>query len=322
MYYELDWQLTIGNYQLAFFDGVEIHKSVDLLADTCIITLPLYAHKRVINLENDIPELKVRRGNKVVVNLGYNGELREEFSGYLLTPLTDEALVLECEDELFLMRKTVPNIEFKNTGVKTIAQYLVDKTGTALTVNCTIGITYEKFVINAATAYDVLKKLQEETKANIYLRNGVLNIHPPYTEKHGAVRYSFQQNIESSTLKYKLEEDRKMQIVVEATGKDGKKREVTAGNTGGDKITIKGAGLSEASMKELADAEFRRQVYDGYDGDITGWLIPFVQPGDSVELADEDFPYKKSWYYCKSVTTTFNSSGAVRKIQLGIKLAA
>jgi hypothetical protein len=216
----------------------------------------------------------------------------------------------------------VPNIQFKSAGVKAIAQYLVDKTNTALTVNCTIGIVYDKFVINAATAYDVLKKLQEETKSNIYIRNGVLNIHPPYIEPHNKVRYSFQRNIESSSLKYKLASDKNIQIVVEATGADGKKREVTAGTTGGDKITIKGGGLSEQSMKELADAEFRRQVYDGYDGDITTWLIPSVEPGDSVELVDEDFNYKTGWYYCKSVTTTFNSSGGVRKIQPGIKVVA
>jgi hypothetical protein len=216
----------------------------------------------------------------------------------------------------------VPNIQFKSAGVKAIAQYLVDKTNTALTVNCTIGIVYDKFVINTATAYDVLKKLQEETKANIYIRDGVLNIHPPYTEPHNKVRYSFQRNIESSSLKYKLASDKNIEVVVEATGADGKKREVTAGTTGGDKITIKGGGLSEASMKELADAEFRRQVYDGYDGDFTTWLIPSVEPGDSVELVDEDFKYKTGWYYCKSVTTTFNNSGGVRKIQPGIKVVA
>lgn len=322
MYYEMDWQVIIGNYQLALLDGIEIHKSVDILADTCTITLPLYAHKRVINIGNDVPERQIKRGDKVTVRIGYNGELKEEFTGYLLTPQTDETLVLECEDELFLMRKAVPNIQFKNAGVKAIAQYLVDKTNTALTVNCTIGIVYDKFVINAATAYDVLKKLQEETKANIYMRNGVLNIHPPYTEPHGKVRYSFQQNIESSSLKYKLAEDKNIQVVVEATGADGKKREVTAGTSGGDKITIKGGGLSEASMKELASAEFRRQVYDGYDGDITTWLVPQVEPGDSIELVDEDFVYKTGWYYCKSVTTTFNSSGGSRKIQPGIKVVA
>jgi hypothetical protein len=319
MYYDMNWQITVGTYQLAILESCEIHKSVDLLADTCTITVPLYANNKPVDAGRG---QVVKRGDKVKVLFGYDNLLVVEFEGYLLNIGTDDtSLVLNCEDELFLLRKPVANKQFENTSVKTIAQYLVDQTAAPLTINCSLTIDYDKFVINSATAYDVLKKLQDETKGNIYIKNGVLNIHPPYTEEHGKVAYSFQQNIEGSSLKYKTAEDKQVQIVVENIGADGEKKEVTTGTTGGDKITIKGSGLSESAMKLLADAEYRRQLFDGFEGDITTWLIPYIEPGYSAKIDDEDFEYKNGWYYTKSVTTTFSESGGVRKVQIGIKVS-
>jgi phage protein D len=321
MEYRMDWRIKVGAYQLSLLDSCEIHKSVDLLADTCTITLPLYAHNQVIMVEKKRVEEKIKRGDKVVVMLGYDGKLVSEFEGYLLNISTDDgSLTLNCEDDLFLLRKAVKDRQFKNAPVKAIAEYLVQQAGLNMNVICTLTVDYDKFVVTQATAYDVLKKIQEELKANIYLRNGDLHIHPPYTQQHGKVRYSFQQNIEQSDLKYKTKEDRKIQVVVETVGADGKKKEVTSGTTGGDKITLKGNGLSDAAMKGLADAEYQRNVFDGFEGEITSWLVPYVEPGYSTEIKDEDFEYKNGWYFSKAVTTSFNSSGAARKVQLGIKL--
>lgn len=317
MDYNMDYKITVGDYQLALLDGVEIHKSVDILADTCTITLPGFAYNKAFRVEQQL-----KRGDKIVVQLGYDDKLKREFDGYLLNAATDDgSLTLNCEDALFLFRKPVKNKEFKAAPVKDITQYVIDQTGVSATLECNLPITYEKFVIANATGYDVLKKLQEETRGNIYINGSTLYIQPPYTNTHNRVRYSFQQNIESSDLKYKRSEDKRIEIVVQNTDKSGKKREVTSGTTGGDRIIIIGNGLDEKAMKILADAEYRRQVYDGYEGSVNTWLIPWVEPGDSAEIIDEDFEYKDGWYFVTAVTTTFDRNGAVRKVQLGIKLA-
>lgn len=318
----MDWDITIGGYMLAMLAGVEIHKSVDLLADTCIIRLPAFAANRAFRIEQQI-----KRSDKVIVRLGYNREkhpggiLPVEFEGYLLSINTDGGeLTLQCEDELFLLRKAVTDKEFKNKGVKEIAQYLVNQTKSGLKVNCSLNIDYEKFVITKATAYDVLKKLQEETKANIYLKAGVLHIHPPYIEKFGDVLYTFQDNIEESDLKYQRKEDKKIEVVISSVGKDGKKKTVKYGTTGGQQINREVSGFSEASMKQLAQREYTLNWYDGYEGSITGWLIPFVEPGYTADVKDEDYEFKNGKYYVTAVTTSFDENGGVRKIQLGIKV--
>lgn len=316
MYYKLDWNITIGRYRLAMLDNVEIHKSADLLAATAVIKLPGAVYNKALKVDG-----KIKRGDAVVVKLGYAEPLQEEFRGYLLNISTDDgSITLNCEDDLFLLRKSIPDKEFLKTTVQDIAQYLIDETGTNITVDCSLTIDYDKFVIHQATAYDVLKKLKEETKGEIYLSDGVLNIHPPMLHKTGDVSYSFQVNIEKSDLKYKRKEDKQLQVIVENVGADGQKKTTVSGTTGGDKITIQGNGLSDRAMKILADNEYSRQMYDGYEGGITGWLIPFCAVGYSAKIKDEDYEYKDGAYYVSAVTTSMGSGGGVRRVEMGRRL--
>ena len=44
-------------------------------------------------------------------------------------------------------------------------------------------------------------------------------------------------------------------------------------------------------------------------------------PGDSAQLHDKDYDYKDGKYFVKAVTTTFDSSGANRKVELGFRLS-
>lgn len=326
MYFNMDWQITVGEYYLALLAGCEIHKSVDLLADTCTITLPGFAYNKAFRVEQ-----KIKRGDAIEVRLGYDGKLVTEFKGYLLNINTDDgSLTLNCEDDLFVLRKDVKDKQFVHATVKEIVQYCLDQTGVSLKLNCSFGdgFIYDKFVISKATAYDVLKKLQEETKANIYIRTNndtkqeELNIHPLYAETHGYVSYSFQQNIEESNLKFKRAEDKRVEVIVESVGKDGKTNTVRTGTTGGDQETVKVYGMNEAAMKQRADSEYLKRVYDGYEGSVSTWMIPTVEPGDSADVFDEDFEFKNGTYYVTAVTTKFDDGGGKREVQLGIKLAA
>lgn len=317
MYYNLRWHITIGDYKVNLLDSVEIHKSVDLLADTCIIKLPGSVHGKALQVED-----KVNAGDKVLVKLGYDDDLQTEFEGYLQRIDTDDgSLIFNCEDELFLLRKDVKDKEFKSASVSDIANYLVSQTGSRLSVNCSLTATYDKFTISRATAYDVLKKLQEETNGNIYLKQGTLHLHPRYMEKGGDVIYSFQHNIESSDLKYRKAEDRKVEVIVKRTMPDGKTLTARAGVSGGDKVEKNGDGMSQGMMQQTADNEVRARSYNGYEGSITGWLLPYCEPTWTARVKDADYPYKDGGYYIVAVTTSVDGSGGGRrKIQLDRKV--
>ena len=188
-------------------------------------------------------------------------------------------------------------------------------------VNCSYTWVYDKFVIRDATGYDVLKKVQEECGADIYLKDGVLHIHPP-GEVVGKERfYDFAVNIEEAELSFKRAEDKKVKVVVKAIMPDGKVKEIEVGSTGGEKVEVKCHASDTASMKARGEAEVKRRTFDGYDGSITTWLIPECNPGDTASIHDGDYTYKDGTYFVRSVTTEFSEGGGKRKVELGYRLS-
>ncbi|GEP52382.1 hypothetical protein FNO01nite_30540 [Flavobacterium noncentrifugens] len=320
--YDMNWDIRFDNagkkFRLGLLASLKINCSVDNLADVAEITLPEAVMNQVLSLEASIP-----RGTSLIIKLGYDGQLEKEFEGFIQDITTnDSTLKILCEDALFLFRKSVKDLELKPTSIKAIAQYLVNQIDPSFKVSCDYNISYEKFTIHQATGYDVLKKLQEETKANIYFdtSNKILHIHPPYIEKGADVVYSMHRNIEKSSLEYKRAIDKKVEVTIESTNIKGKVTSIKRGTTGGDSITLKVGPMTAAAMEEIAAAALRKNNFDGFAGTFDGWLVPFVRPGDSAHYIDLDYPHKKGTYYVVGVETTFDESGGKRTITPGIKL--
>lgn len=314
----MTYDITIGNYKLGMLDAVSVHKSVELLADTCEITLPAAQ----LNVALDV-ESHIRRGDPVTVKFGYRETgMAEEFRGWLQRISTDGGNIrLFCEDDLFTFRRELPNAVLKNVPLDALLTQVIKGVGKDYRVSCSYTWTYAKFVIHDATGYDVLKKVQEECGADIYLKDGVLHVHPPGEVTGTERRYDFALNIEEVDLTYRRAEDKKVRVVVKTIMPDGKVKEVETGSTGGEKVEVKCHASDTASMRARGEAEVRRRSFDGYDGSITTWLVPQCVPGDTATLHDGDYPHKDGTYYVRSVTTDFSQSGGVRKIELGFRLS-
>ena len=323
MDYYIEFTTKDKVYNLALMSECIIEKSVKNLADIATIILPEYSYNSPIEYQI---KKSISRGDEVLIKLGYDGNLMNEFSGYVRQITTnDGSLKIECEDGLFLFRVGVPDKEFKPATVKQIAQYLIDNIDKSFTLVCDYDLPYDKFTIHKATGFDVLAKIQEENRADIFfdMNKKELHIHMQYTWKGGEADYSFQQNIEadSASLEYKSAEDRKVEVTVESVGLDGKTISTTVGQPGGIKETIKVGRRSAAAIKIIAETEYKNKMAPGYEGSFDTWLIPYVEPGYTIGIYDEDYEYKNGRYYCESVTTTFSESGGVRTITPGIKLS-
>lgn len=316
--YTLDFEVKIGEFYLGMVDSITIHKSVELLADTCEVVLPAARLNKALEVEEQI-----KRGDEVSVSIGYKEVgIKEEFKGYLQRISTDGGSIkLFCEDDLFQFRKDLPNEELKKISLSDLLSKVVKGIGKNYKIDCSYTWVYDKFVIRDATGYDVLKKVQEECGADIYLKDGVLHIHPP-GEVVGKERfYDFAVNIEEAELSFKRAEDKKVKVVVKAIMPDGKVKEIEVGSTGGEKVEVKCHASDTASMKARGEAEVKRRTFDGYDGSITTWLIPECNPGDTASIHDGDYTYKDGTYFVRSVTTEFSEGGGKRKVELGYRLS-
>jgi hypothetical protein len=323
----MNYKITVGGYRLQTLESVSIKKSVETLADTAVITIPGAHVNRALEVEDKISE-----GDAVEIWLGYDDDLVLEFKGYLNRIATDDfSIQLECEDALFLFRKSLENRELKNITLKNFLNEVVgevnkqnqsDGTPTHYTVECSYDFTWDKFVIYRATAFDVLKKVQDETRANIYFRDNILHIHPQYSEifNDGVIIYDFAANIEKSQLKYVLQRDKKIEVEVSATLPDGTVRKTTYGTPGGEKREIALGTANAASMQARAEHEWNLFAYDGYEGNFTGWLIPVVEPAYRIRIQDGEYSFKNGNYYVVAVDTMFSASGGARTVTIGKKI--
>ena len=64
--YSLTHDIRIGDYRLGLVEKVDIHRSVELLADTATITLPESEYNQRLELEK-----RIKRGDRVDIFLGY-----------------------------------------------------------------------------------------------------------------------------------------------------------------------------------------------------------------------------------------------------------
>ncbi len=321
--YLMDYKIVFDNngkkFQLVLLNSFLIKKSVENLADLATILLPECILNSPLNIED-----KISRGTQVSIELGYNGKLKNEFNGFIQDiRVNDSSLQILCEDDLFIFRKKVSDKIFKSTTVKQIVNYLIQEIDSSYKLVCDYDLGYEKFAIHQATGYDVLKKLKEEIKCNIYFNalDKELHIHAPFSEKKGHVKYSMQQNIESSSLEFKKSVDKKVEVSIESIDSKGKITTFKTGTTGGDSITLKVGAMPEADVKRIAESELIKRSYDGFEGSFDTWLIPFVEPTFSIEYEDKDYPNKKGVYYVSAVETSFSDGGGKRTITLGVKLS-
>lgn len=315
--FQINRNIQIGNYQLQVVEEVKIIKSVSNLADTCTIKMPVSVlNKRIQELET-----KLKRGDKVVIEFGYDDDLVEEFRGYLqrIESQTD-GITIYCEDEMFLFRKKIANRTFKKPSLKQLLEYCVSQLGLSLKIEVDYEMNFEKFTIFQSEAFDVMKKIQEETKANIYVQGGTLYCVGQYVQKLGEVIYDFERNIETADLTWQNASDKKVEIEIVSTTPDGKTIKGLAGTQGGQKITRNVTNFNQAALNKIAQEELKRHSYDGYEGKITGWLIPFVLPSYTARIVDQDYPERQGSYFVDAVETTISASGGVRVVSISLKL--
>lgn len=314
-------EIKIDGKIIPLITAVSVKMDVTQLANTATIELPATAFKRRLAQVADI-----RRGQRVEIRLGYDDRNELEFSGYVNRRTDkDGGMIVECEDAMFLFRQTtMRNQEFVNPTMKSLLGKVAQAVG-GIKVDTKLDYSYEKFVFQNASAFDVLKKIQEETKAHIYLTtDNVLHVEPQYIEKSSkVVKYSFQSNIcrDGLNLTWKDTTENPLIVEVEGTGKmNGKvtKVTVTSGKAGGDRIKEKIRGIvDKKTLQSIADDMLASRNHTGFEGSFGAWLRPFVTAGDFVELIDDEDGTRNGKYYVKSVETTFDSGGGKRKINLG-----
>lgn len=330
--YRMDHMIRIGETVLPVLTSVKIEKDVTKLTDRATIVCPAVAHGRNLAYVKQIAKWQ-----SVRIELGYDGKLREEFSGYVGSVSLDGGeLTIECEDALLLFQRVdIPNGEMKDAPLKSVLEYVVGKVndfirseglGEPLAIDCLYSYTYRKFAFVNATAYSAMAEIQKEGRPNIYIRDNILHIVPQYTHSDGETRYSMQRNIckEGTSLRWKNEDDSPLYVGITAINTKGDSIEASTGKKGGNeiKMDLKNRVTDLASLQALANNIYKSKVYTGYEGSFKTWLIPYCDAGYTVELSDAKKSINPGRYYVLSVKIEYSKSGGSRVIGIGASVTA
>lgn len=355
MFYALDCQITIGDKQFDTVHEVEITTSGKILEDTAVIKLPsickIHQNGQFTYAQPTVSVFAI--GEEVVVKLGYNGVLREEFHGFVKRILSDATVSILCEDATFLLRKRRLNHSWQSVTVEQVIQFALS--GTGVTIHCKVPtIKFAHFYLRDTTPAQVLHELIEKYGLTIYF-NGFKTLYVGLgfdLKDVKTVKYDTGLNVISDNLEVIDSDDVQMRVKAVGFKPDGSKVEAEIGDGADEdkgivqrkkpknapkdpKKTVFKPDASDGAevrtlhfynvhhreeLKEMARAELRKRKFTGFKGGLTTFLIPFAKVGDTARLIDSIYQRGDGDYIIEKVVTTFGASGARRKVEIGLKV--
>jgi hypothetical protein len=335
MFFELTCKVTIADtYILRGVHQLEVKKSIHQLVDTAKVQLPLSVVMRNQDLLKRIRLAdKIKTGDKIALEFGYNGINIKEFEGYIRRTNPKDVFELECEDELYLFRQVYYKISWKSVTLKVLLNYLLDgyerKYGVRLQLfNNIPDVTLSNFIINNANGIAILQVLKDQYGLNTFLTvvNGIKVLYCGllYFLEKTTVKYVVNQNtVDVNDLLFDDAIDKQFKIKAVNFNRNGTKSTMEIGDKNGELRTFYYYDIHDLKqLAQLAQSEMEKLKTIGYKGSFETFLIPYSEPGMVADMLDPQFPDRKGNYYISTVTTTFSTGGGRRKPEIDIKISA
>lgn len=318
----LESKVEIGSYIFNQVNEIEITKSVEELSDTAVIKLPTRFKVRQ-NGEQKFTEDAIKVGDKVTITLGYEGKYSGvEFTGFVKKISPKIPLEIHCEDALWVLRRKNITKSWEKTTMKEILTEVVKGTPVQLADNIP-SVNLDKWIIKNANGAQVLESLKKDLLMTAFINDeGKLYCGLQQLTNVGqTVVYDLNYNLVENNLEFKSKEERKIKIKYTYIDKENKRKSIEVGDPDGEQRTYHTSVISDTKkLEEMANAEIEKLKYDGFEGDVTSFLIPYATRGMKAKLLDNEHPNREGNYFIKKVVTTFGTGGARRKITIGNKL--
>lgn len=298
-------EITIGNYVFEYVHRVNVESTWQKVGDTCIIELP--------NVRGQLDK-DIKPGQEVIVRLGYDGLLVEEFRGYVVRVSPTAPLKIECADEIWQLRQETVSMSWKSVKLKDLLAYLTP----GAMLDSVPDMTLAPFRLDKVTRAAALESIRSSYGLAVYFRGPQLFVGLPYTEQGVPEnRYHFQQNCLVGSLAYRRKEDVKVKVTAISLKPDNTRITVDLGDKDGEVHTLHFYNLTEAELKQQGTEKLARLKFDGYSGSFSGFGQPNPLHSSVVHLADDTYPERGGSYYVDKVVTSYSQSGYRREITLG-----
>jgi hypothetical protein len=329
----LKCDIQIGALRADRVNNVMIRKGIFSLQDTAVIVLPSTSVLQLSDeaIEGPLPasvqtpkEIKV--GDAVRIRLGYNRTLQQEFIGFVSRVNYNVPCEIECEGYSWMLRKRTNIVKtWPSTTLKEVLAEIVRNTPIRLHPAIP-DMPLKNLVVNNVSGLQLLQYVLGLLKGVLtaFFINDQLYVGLSYEDVANAtVKYRLDWNtIDSDKLKYHLADETEVKVELNFRNDSGAFVRTTTGKDGG---LVRKETLSAITdlkvLQEIAKAKLRQESFDGYEGTITTFGVPYVQPGYRAQITDARFNERQGNYFVDSVETSFGMNGFRRLVGLGIKLS-
>lgn len=241
----------------------------------------------------------VKAGDRVVIKLGYDGNNKTEFVGYVArSPLPTIPLEIQCEDEMWkLKRLSVQTKTFARGKVSDLIKYIAPGYKFEA-LDSELGANY---LVKTGTAAGALIELERVFGLKSFFRlvneEPILIVGKPYGSSDlltaKPVTYHLQKNVKGNSLQYRTADDIRIKIKAISKRIDARDLKVEVGDQDGEVRTRHYHELGSAELLKNANADLKALKVDGYQGDIVGFGLPNnVRHGMQVAIVDESYEYR------------------------------
>jgi hypothetical protein len=314
-------KVEIGKLVFNSVVSVERRKDLNRFTETAIIELPKKLRFKSNGSTDSIYDPKkriedyIKVGDKVSIWMGYDQHLLKRFEGYVSQSVQNKIpLTVECECEMWKLKRQNTNVSIENTSIKQIVQ--------------TIAPDYEIDVLDAeigafsmknTTPVKVLAELKKRYGLYSYFVNKTLVVGKPFTNKEvinlPMKVFDFSKHIISHNLEYKEVEDIKIKIKAISINPDNSKIEVIVGDKNGGIRTLHFFDKKESELKKLATSYLDKFKVSGYTGSFTNFGFPILEVGQRLRIFD---PYnnQSSEHYATEIIESIKN-GYRLKVTIG-----
>lgn len=326
--------ITIGKFNIDYVHEVEVISTWENFTDTCKITFPRKLNwfgsessysKLITNGKNSL----FKRGDYVEVNLGYDGILKNRFTGQLVRIHTKDPLEFECEDKMYLLKQTVTKkYFFKPVAGSTfkLKKLLSDilpidpQTVKQVPFTC-VDLDLSDFKIERATIAETLDYLKKSFGLSSFFQDGILSVGFAYNPSQAALqrrsKFSFTENIIDNDLDYIRDGDIAVKVravSITSSRSPVSKIEREYGDSNGETRTLYFYNVPESQLASLANEQLSKLTYEGFRGSFTTFLEPLVKHGDAIDIIDPIIPDRSGTYLVRKVVTKFGVEIGGRQI--------
>jgi hypothetical protein len=329
-------KITIGNFSFSGVHHVTIRRSMHSYVDTALIQIPSIC--QVSKNGQALPGRLVtsqqfKDGDPVTISLGYNGDLREEFSGFVKHSSLNMPLEVECEGYSWNLRRKVVNQYWDKISAKDLMAIATDGTGITVQLQTDIPLTGVDLTDKTgADAVDFILNSSDSNMMAFFISPQVLWIGLAYTayadnddvlqlpQASYRLGYNCMKNNslrprgpddDPSVINYltRLPNGQKLTAISKALTQAARKYKKTLNH-------IK----DQVSLDLLVQEKAYKHNYTGYEGNLSGFLQPFATPGYKAYITDARYPELAAVYLVESTEVNYGVSGATRTLEIGPKL--